>query len=92
MQHVSAVISARAALWTRWTLTCVPELALAHVLGEHGREALQLGDDSQVKFDVISPAADAPAEVHLHSDLPRICAPFPRAGARASAVTYGERK
>lgn len=79
--------------WTRCTLTCVPELTLAHVLGEHGREALQLGDDSQVKFDVISPAADAPAEVHLHcarasSDLQRICASFPRAWARVSAVTY----
>lgn len=87
------MISARAALWTRCTLTCVPELTLAHVLSEHGREALQLGDDSQVKFDVVSPAADAPAEIHLHSarassDLQRICTSFPRAWARISAVTY----
>lgn len=66
-------------LCTRSTLTCVPELTFADVLGEHGGVALQLGDDPQVKVNVISASADAPAEVHLHAaHVSPTCASFPR--------------
>lgn len=37
------------------------------MFGEDGSEALQLCDNSQVDFHVISPAADTPAEIYLHA-------------------------
>lgn len=70
---------------SRCSLTCVPELTFAHVFGEYGSVALQLCDNSEVDFDVISSAADAPAEIHLHAAhasadrlQPIVCASFPR--------------
>lgn len=48
-------------------MTCVPQLAAAHVLGQHGSVALQLLDNPAVHIDVISTAANASTEIHFHN-------------------------
>lgn len=58
-----------------WPLTLAAQCVAAHVLRQHGPVALQLLDDALVNGDVISPAADTAAEIHLHRDGSS-CAPF----------------
>lgn len=57
----------RSLFWFCGCLTCVAELPAAHVLGQHGSVAPQLRDEPPVDVDVISAAADTPAEIHLHA-------------------------
>jgi len=46
--------------------TSLADLAAAHVLGEHAPVALQRVHDPPVHVHIVSAAADAPAEIHLH--------------------------